>query len=116
MAFVLVLPVLDLTDTAGIRAVLASAFRQLGRIDVLVSNAGYGLPARPRRLPGFFQKIPRLLRIQNLNFPLRLLWEVHAHSRSGISFPFTACCKAERRTACVNRTARADRPRSCMFA
>ena len=39
----LVSPVLDLTDTARIRAVLASAFRQLGRIDVLVSNAGYGL-------------------------------------------------------------------------
>jgi short-subunit dehydrogenase len=39
----LVSPVLDLTDTAGIRAVLASTFRQLGRIDVLVSNAGYGL-------------------------------------------------------------------------
>ena len=39
----LVSPVLDLTDTAGIRAVLASAFRHLGRIDVLVSNAGYGL-------------------------------------------------------------------------
>ena len=31
----LVVPVLDLTDTAGIRAVLASAFRQLGRINVL---------------------------------------------------------------------------------
>jgi NAD(P)-dependent dehydrogenase (short-subunit alcohol dehydrogenase family) len=39
----LVVSVLDLTDTAGIRAVLASAFRQLGQIDVLVSNAGYGL-------------------------------------------------------------------------
>jgi NAD(P)-dependent dehydrogenase (short-subunit alcohol dehydrogenase family) len=39
----LVVPVLDLTDTAGVRAVLASAFRQLCRIDVLVSNAGYGL-------------------------------------------------------------------------
>jgi len=39
----LVVPLLDLTDTAGIRAVLASAFHQLGRIDVLVSNAGYGL-------------------------------------------------------------------------
>src|SRR5580700_6900114 len=43
MAFVLVSPVLDLTDTAGIRAVLASTFRQMGRIDVAVSNAGYGL-------------------------------------------------------------------------
>jgi len=39
----LVVPVLDVTDTAGIRTLLASAFRQLGRIDVLVSNAGYGL-------------------------------------------------------------------------
>jgi len=39
----LVSPIFDLTDTAGIRAVLASTFRQLGRIDVLVSNAGYGL-------------------------------------------------------------------------
>src|SRR4029077_10767130 len=39
----LVAQILDLTDTAGIRAVLASAFHQLGRIDVLVSNAGYGL-------------------------------------------------------------------------
>ena len=36
-------PVLDLTDTTGIRAVVATSFRQLGRIDVLVSNAGYGL-------------------------------------------------------------------------
>jgi NAD(P)-dependent dehydrogenase (short-subunit alcohol dehydrogenase family) len=39
----LVAPVLDLTDTSGIRAVLASAFRELGRIDVLLSDAGYGL-------------------------------------------------------------------------
>jgi nucleoside-diphosphate-sugar epimerase len=39
----LVVPALDLTDKVGIRAVLATAFRQFGRIDVLVSNAGYGL-------------------------------------------------------------------------
>jgi NAD(P)-dependent dehydrogenase (short-subunit alcohol dehydrogenase family) len=39
----LVAPVLDLTHRAGIRPVLASAFSQLGRIDVVVSNAGYGL-------------------------------------------------------------------------
>ena len=35
--------VLDLTDTAVVRAVLAGAFGQLGRIDMLVSNAGSGL-------------------------------------------------------------------------
>jgi NAD(P)-dependent dehydrogenase (short-subunit alcohol dehydrogenase family) len=39
----LVAPVLGLTDKGGIRAVLATAFRQLGRIDVLVSYAGLGL-------------------------------------------------------------------------
>jgi len=34
---------LELTDTAGIRAVVDEAFRRLGRIDVVVSNAAYGL-------------------------------------------------------------------------
>lgn len=34
---------LDMTDTGGIRTVLDEAFRRVGRIDVVVSNAGYGL-------------------------------------------------------------------------
>lgn len=34
---------LDLTDIAGIRATVDAAFWQLGHIDVVVSNAGYGL-------------------------------------------------------------------------
>lgn len=34
---------LDLTDTPGIRRVVESAFATMGRIDVVVSNAGYGL-------------------------------------------------------------------------
>ena len=34
---------LDVTDTARIRAVVDRAFDELGRIDVVVSNAGYGL-------------------------------------------------------------------------
>jgi len=34
---------LDVTDTPAIRRVVAEAFRQLDRIDVIVSNAGYGL-------------------------------------------------------------------------
>ncbi|HEY4098916.1 MAG TPA: SDR family oxidoreductase [Baekduia sp.] len=34
---------LDVTDTARLRAVVDEAFADLGRIDVVVSNAGYGL-------------------------------------------------------------------------
>jgi NAD(P)-dependent dehydrogenase (short-subunit alcohol dehydrogenase family) len=34
---------LDVTDTAEIRAVVDQAFADLGRIDVVISNAGYGL-------------------------------------------------------------------------
>jgi NAD(P)-dependent dehydrogenase (short-subunit alcohol dehydrogenase family) len=34
---------LDLTHTAAVRSVIDRAFAQLGRIDIVVSNAGYGL-------------------------------------------------------------------------
>jgi NAD(P)-dependent dehydrogenase (short-subunit alcohol dehydrogenase family) len=34
---------LDVTDSAAVRQVVDSAFSQLGRIDVIVNNAGYGL-------------------------------------------------------------------------
>jgi len=39
----LVVAKLDVTDTHRIRATVAEAFRSMGRIDVVVSNAGYGL-------------------------------------------------------------------------
>ena len=35
--------VLDVTDTVAIREVVERSFAQLGRIDVVISNAGYGL-------------------------------------------------------------------------
>jgi NAD(P)-dependent dehydrogenase (short-subunit alcohol dehydrogenase family) len=35
--------VLDVTDTAAIRTVIERSFAQLRRIDVIISNAGYGL-------------------------------------------------------------------------
>jgi NAD(P)-dependent dehydrogenase (short-subunit alcohol dehydrogenase family) len=35
--------VLDVTDTAAIHEVIERSFAQLGRIDVVISNAGYGL-------------------------------------------------------------------------
>jgi len=34
---------LDITDTAGVHAVVEDAFTTIGEIDVVVSNAGYGL-------------------------------------------------------------------------
>jgi len=34
---------LDVTDTAQLRRGVNAAFAELGRIDVVVSNAGYGL-------------------------------------------------------------------------
>ncbi|MFK0329807.1 SDR family oxidoreductase [Rhizobium sp. NPDC090275] len=39
----LVVLTLDILDTAGIRSAIADAFQRMGRIDVVVSNAGYGL-------------------------------------------------------------------------
>lgn len=36
-------PVLDVTDTAAVREVFGRAVAEFGRIDVVVSNAGYGL-------------------------------------------------------------------------
>ncbi len=35
--------VLDMTDTAAIRDLVERSFAQHGRIDVIISNAGYGL-------------------------------------------------------------------------
>src|SRR5690349_20196097 len=34
---------LDVTDDRAVRAVVDATFQQMGRIDVVVSNAGYGL-------------------------------------------------------------------------
>lgn len=34
---------LDVTDTAQVRTIVDAAFAELGRVDVVVSNAGYGL-------------------------------------------------------------------------
>ena len=42
----LVIVTVDMTDTAGLRRVVDESFAQLGRIDVIVSNAGYGASGR----------------------------------------------------------------------
>lgn len=39
---------LDVTDTTALRQVVGEAFDEVGHIDVVVSNAGYGCSASPR--------------------------------------------------------------------
>jgi NADP-dependent 3-hydroxy acid dehydrogenase YdfG len=43
---------LDMTDLSAIRSVVEQAFDQLGSIDVVVSNAGYGLFGAAEELNG----------------------------------------------------------------
>jgi NAD(P)-dependent dehydrogenase (short-subunit alcohol dehydrogenase family) len=57
--------ILDVTDTAVIRYVVNRAFACLGRVDVVVSNAGYGLWGSQKPLtrpadPTWGTQVPRL--------------------------------------------------------
>ena len=53
---------LDVTDTPTLRAVVERAFADIGRIDVIVSNAGYGTFGAAEELTGlptFPDSLPR---------------------------------------------------------
>jgi NAD(P)-dependent dehydrogenase (short-subunit alcohol dehydrogenase family) len=70
---------LDVTDTAAIRDVVERAFARLGRIDVIVSNAGYGLFGAAEELSD--QQIDRLI-ATNLVGSIQLIRAVLPHLRA----------------------------------
>ena len=70
---------LDVTDTPAVRRVVDEAFTDLGRIDVVVSNAGYGLLGAAEELGD--EQIERQLDT-NLLGPIQLARAVTPHLRA----------------------------------
>jgi NAD(P)-dependent dehydrogenase (short-subunit alcohol dehydrogenase family) len=70
---------LDVTDTPQLRAVVESAFSDLGTVDVIVSNAGYGLFGAAEELTD--EQIEQQIGT-NLTGPIQLLRAVVPHLRA----------------------------------
>ncbi len=70
---------LDVTDTAAIRTVIERSFAQLGRIDVIISNAGYGLFGAAEELSD--AQIEHIV-ATNLLGPIQLIRAVLPHLRA----------------------------------
>ena len=70
---------LDLTDTAAIRTVVVRAFAAMGRIDAVVSNAGYGLFGAAEELDD--AEIDRQI-ATNLTGPIQLIRGALPHLRA----------------------------------
>jgi NAD(P)-dependent dehydrogenase (short-subunit alcohol dehydrogenase family) len=71
--------VLDMTDMAAIRAVVERAFAQLGRIDVIISNAGYGLFGAAEEFTD--QQVEHII-ATNLVGPIQLIRAALPHLRA----------------------------------
>ena len=71
--------VLDVTDTAAMRKVVERSFAELGRIDVIVSNAGYGLFGAAEELTD--EQINRII-ATNLVAPIQLIRVVLPYLRA----------------------------------
>jgi NAD(P)-dependent dehydrogenase (short-subunit alcohol dehydrogenase family) len=69
---------LDVTNTTELRAVVDRAFAELGRVDVVVSNAGYGLFGAPEELTD--EQIDRQL-ATNLTASIQLARATTPHLR-----------------------------------
>jgi NADP-dependent 3-hydroxy acid dehydrogenase YdfG len=70
--------ILDVTDVTALREVVERSFRQLGRIDVVVSNAGYGLFGAAEELSD--QQIDHMI-ATNLLGSIQLIRAVIPHLR-----------------------------------
>ncbi len=70
---------LDVTDTAAIRTVIERSFAQLGRIEVIISNAGYGLFGAAEELSD--AQIEQIV-ATNLLGPIQLIRAVLPHLRA----------------------------------
>ena len=70
---------LDVTDTAAIREVVERSFARLGRIDVIVSNAGYGLFGAAEE---FTDKQVEHIVATNLVGPIQLIRAALPHLRA----------------------------------
>ena len=71
--------VLDVTDTAAMRTVVERSFAELGRIDVIVSNVGYGLFGAAEELSD--EQINRII-ATNLLAPIQLIRAAVPHLRA----------------------------------
>jgi NAD(P)-dependent dehydrogenase (short-subunit alcohol dehydrogenase family) len=71
--------ILDVTDTAAVRAVVDRSFARLGRIDVIISNAGYGLFGAAEELSD--QQIGHMI-ATNLVGSIQLIRAVIPHLRA----------------------------------
>jgi NAD(P)-dependent dehydrogenase (short-subunit alcohol dehydrogenase family) len=71
--------VLDVTDTAAMRKVVERSFAELGRIDVIVSNAGYGLFGAAEELSD--EQLNRII-ATNLVAPIQLIRVVLPYLRA----------------------------------
>jgi len=71
--------VLDVTDTAAIHEVLERSFAELGRIDVIISNAGYGLFGAAEELSD--EQVEHIV-ATNLVGPIQLIRAALPHLRA----------------------------------
>jgi NADP-dependent 3-hydroxy acid dehydrogenase YdfG len=87
---------LDVTDTDQIRAVVERAFAELGRIDVIFSNAGYGLTGAAEELSD--RELAGALDT-NLIGPIQLARAVLPHLRAQQGGRFSNCRASVARSA-----------------